>query len=162
MNIYTDGACRDNRRQNGVAEGSGGWAFIILEKNQGEDMHILKKSSGSVCGTTNQQMELMAVIESFEEVFRIKKMCEIVLYSDSAYVVNCMRDKWYTKWELNDWLNSKGTPVENRELWERLISLTSHFSVTFHHVSRNSTKYIKMVDEMAKDASRKQTTRELS
>ena len=158
MNIYTDGACKDNSRQEGVAEGKGGWAFIILEKSPGQDSQVVDKSSGHQDGTTNQEMEIVAVAEAFEAIVGNPKA--INLYSDSAYVINCLKDRWFDKWNANGWLNSKKKPVENRESWERLITAVEKHAVNFFHVKRNSTKYITMADGMAKQASKISTSQE--
>lgn len=152
MNIYTDGACKDNSRDNGLAEGKGGWAFLILEKRPGEDSKVIKNGYGQKIGTTNQEMEIVAVAEAFESIGEYSE--PINLYSDSAYVINCLKDRWYDKWRQNDWLNSKKKPVENRESWERMIDLVERYNVNFFHVKRNTTKFIRIVDSMAKSASR--------
>ena len=153
MTIYTTGACKDNCRVDGIAEGRGGWAFIILKNNPGKDMEIVLKNSNHVNGTTNQEMEILAVAKAFES---LNGNCsDINLYSDSAYVINCLKDKWYDKWISNGWLNSKKKPVENRDSWERLIFAVEKYNVIFFHVKRNTTKYIRVVDGMAKKASKK-------
>lgn len=152
MIIYTDGACKENSRVNGVAVGIGGWAFVVLESIPGKDMEVIYKGSGQKKGTTNQEMEIRAVIEALSAIN--KDVEEITLYSDSAYVINCLKDKWYQKWQENGWLNSKSKPVENKEEWERVIELVEKYNLTFFHVKRNTTKYIKEVDSMAKQASK--------
>lgn len=156
INIYTDGACKDNNRNDGIAEGKGGWAFIVLESDPGYDMKITREGSGFVDGTTNQEMEIVAVCEAFESLNSFPDA--INLYSDSAYVINCLKDRWYDKWNNNGWLNSKNSAVENRESWERLIRLVNLYNVNFFHVKRNTTKFIRLVDSMAKEASRRETS----
>jgi ribonuclease HI len=159
MTIYTDGACKDNNRNEGVAEGKGGWAFLILENQPGKDMEITIQGSGQVIGTTNQEMEILAVAQAFEALNN--SHAEMInLYSDSAYVINCLKDRWYDKWVSNGWLNNKKKPVENQEAWERLIDVVGRYSVNFFHVKRNTTKYIRMVDGMAKKASKKDTNQQ--
>jgi len=152
MNIYTDGACKDNSRQDGVATGKGGWAYVVLKEVPGEDMEIIFKDSGHKDGTTNQEMEINAVAEAFKSIEGVDSKF-INLYSDSAYVINCLKDRWFDKWRTNNWKNSKGTQVENREAWERMIGLVEKRNVKFFKIKRNSTKFIKMVDGMAKKAS---------
>lgn len=149
MNIYTDGSCRENFRENGVAKGIGGWAFIILEENLGQDMRVVIENCGQKIGTTNQEMELQAAIEALDYV---GNNCEnsINLYSDSTYLINCLKNKWFDKWLENGWLNSKLKPVENRELWEKLILQTSNKNINFFHIKRNSTKFNREVDVMAR------------
>jgi len=160
MNIYTDGACKDNNRQeDGTAEGKGGWAFIILENKPGQNMEIALEGSGHVAGTTNQEMEIIAVAQAFEAMD--SKYNEMInLYSDSAYVINCLKDRWYDKWVSNGWVNNKKKPVENQEAWERLIDVVNRYSVNLFHVKRNTTKFIRMVDSMAKQASKTKTSQE--
>lgn len=156
MNIFTDGACKENSRKDGVAIGNGGWAYVILKEVPGMDMQVVKSDSGFKKGTTNQQMEIDAVYKAFES---LKAGGEVInLYSDSAYVINCLKDKWYVKWRNNGWLNGKKKPVENRESWERMISIVEKHNVNFFHVKRNSTKFIREVDSMAKIASRQEPT----
>jgi Ribonuclease HI len=68
MNIYTDGACKENLRDNGVGCGVGGWAYVILDQEEGRDMEIVISDSGFKDGTTNQEMEIIAVAEAFEHL----------------------------------------------------------------------------------------------
>jgi ribonuclease HI len=156
ITIYTDGACKENNRDNGIAEGKGGWAFLILESKPGQDMQIIKQSTGHKDGTTNQEMEIIAVAEALSSIDKIDG--PINLYSDSAYVINCLKDRWFDKWRKNGWLNSKKNPVENREAWEKLINLIEIYNINYFHVKRNTTKFIRIVDEMAKMASRYKPT----
>jgi len=158
MNIYTDGACKENSRQDGVAEGIGGWAFVILEKKPGKDSEIVKQGTGRKIGTTNQEMEINAAAEALSAASNTSE--SINLYSDSAYVINCLKDRWFDKWIKNGWLNSKNNPVENRDSWEKLINLVNRLNVNPIHVKRNTTKYIRIVDSMAKQASKKDTNQE--
>ena len=158
MNIYTDGACKDNSRQDGIAEGKGGWAYVMLREIPGEDSVVVDKASGHKIGTTNQEMEIIAVAEAFEALN--EKPESINLYSDSAYVINCLKDRWFDKWISNGWLNNKKNPVENREAWERLIDAVEKHRVNFFHLKRNTTKYIRLVDGMAKQASKIRTSQE--
>jgi len=161
ITIYTDGACKENLRDNGIAYGVGGWAYVVLDQEDGKDMEIVLSNSDSKNGTTNQEMEIIAVAEAFEALRSYKAGEKVILYSDSAYVINCFKDRWYDKWNSNGWLNSKLNPVENRDAWEKAINSIIGFDVTFFHVKRNSTRYITMVDEMAKKASKKQTSQQL-
>lgn len=153
MNIYTDGACKDNLRQDGIAEGKGGWAYVMLDKVPGENSIVVDKASGQKVSTTNQEMEIVAVAEAFEALGSSRPK-HVNLYSDSAYVINCLKDRWFDKWISNGWLNNKKKPVENKESWERLINVVEKHTVNFFHIKRNSTKYIRLVDGMAKEASK--------
>ncbi len=118
--IYTDGACKKN-------PGKGGWAYLILDASNNE----LGDGSGSNPSTTNNRMEMTAVIEGLK---RTEAGEVIEIYSDSAYVVNCFRDNWIAGWKKRGWKNSKRQPVENRELWEEMDSLVEERSVEFFKV----------------------------
>jgi ribonuclease HI len=98
--VYTDGACSGN-------PGPGGWAWVVPE---GEF------AAGSDLKTTNQRMELMAALEAVEAI-----QGELVIVSDSTYVVNCFRDAWWEGWLRRGWINSAKKPIKNRDLWEPLI-----------------------------------------
>ena len=118
--IFTDGACSEN-------PGPGGWAAIM---NLKEGQVVLK---GYETSTTNNRMELMAVVEVLSEIMKHgiegfdKSKDKIEVISDSAYVVNAINDKWTVKWRLNGWKTTKGKDVKNRELWEELTSLLMSF-----------------------------------
>jgi ribonuclease HI len=130
--IHTDGACRGN-------PGPGGWAWASGR----EDF-----ASGAEPHTTNQRMEVMAVIEALRE--HPEGAVEIV--SDSTYVVKCFHDRWYDGWKRRNWKNSKGQPVANRDLWEALIPLVleSGRAVTFSWVKGHSGDVMNdFVDQLA-------------
>lgn len=116
IRAYTDGACSNHEK----GEGPGGWGVIISD-----DCGITKLSGNSL-GTTNNQMELFAVISSlvhFNNEYqenKIKRGDEIEIISDSAYVVNAINQGWLTRWKLNGWKTTTGTNVKNKELWEQL------------------------------------------
>ena len=120
--VYTDGACTGN-------PGPGGWAAIITDG--GEERVV----SGSDPATTNQRMELMAAIEGLAAIPRRRK---IQLHTDSAYVMNCFRDRWYERWERSGWLGAGKRPVANRDLWERLIAQTRRHEVVWTKVRGHS------------------------
>lgn len=113
VRIYTDGACSEN-------PGPGGWASIWVSDNK------IKVKSGCNPNTTNNQMELLAVVVSLRRI--VSNHCKsdtYEIYSDSAYVVNSINNNWIYRWSLNDWKTSKGNNVKNRELWEECIKLLS-------------------------------------
>ena len=122
LKLYTDGACSNNQGDVNF----GGWGTIL------EFGEHTKELYGGEKNTTNNRMELTAVIEGFRALKRDGLKVEV--YSDSSYVMNCFRDKWYVNWQKNGWKNSKKEPVENRELWEELISLTEKHLVRFFRV----------------------------
>jgi len=118
VTIYTDGACSGN-------PGPGGWAAILMAGGAKKEM------SGGERDTTNNRMELMAVIEGLKA---LKRPCKVDIYSDSAYVVNAFEQNWIGKWVKNGWKNSAKAEVANSDLWKELIDLTSTHKVTFHKV----------------------------
>lgn len=138
--IYTDGSCPKNDGKN-----PGGWACVIIGDNS-----EVKEVTGGELVTTNNRMELMSVIMSLEN---IPVGSEAIVHSDSAYVVNCFRDKWYVKWQRNGWISSAGTPVDNKDLWERLIALVEARTVKFQKVKGHSNNELNnRCDELAGNA----------
>jgi ribonuclease HI len=129
--IYTDGACSGNGQDNA----RGGWAAIV--KLDRSDAH--QELSGGERGTTNQKMEIRAVIEGLKA---LKKPCAVTVYSDSSYVIKCMNDHWYRKWRSNGWISSQRKPVVNRELWEELLAVVegSGHAITFEKVDGHADK----------------------
>jgi ribonuclease HI len=111
--IYTDGACSGN-------PGPGGYGAVL--QYAGHEKEI----SGGEQNTTNQRMELMAAIAALES---LKEPCQVSLHSDSAYLVNAFKQRWFDKWHLNGWKNSKKEDVQNRDLWERLLALADRHSI---------------------------------
>ena len=122
VQIYTDGACSGN-------PGPGGWAAILIE--DGNEIEL----SGGESHTTNQRMELTGPIEGLRALSGRRAAA---IHSDSAYVVNCFRDKWYLRWRANGWRNAQKKPVENRDLWEALLELVEQHDVTWHKVAGHS------------------------
>lgn len=121
--VYTDGACSGNQHDENI----GGYGAIL---QYGEHKKEIYKGFRN---TTNNIMEMLAVIEALKLI--TDKKSQIEIYSDSAYVVECFKKKWYVNWEKNGWKTSKKTPVENKELWEELLSLVRSFhQVTFYKV----------------------------
>ena len=116
--LYTDGACSGN-------PGVGGWG-AILEYNG-----IEKEMSGVCEVTTNNQMELTAVIEGLKA---LKESCEVDIFSDSAYVVNAFKEDWITSWQLNNWKNANKKEVKNIDLWQELLDLANVHKITWHKV----------------------------
>lgn len=135
--IYTDGACSGN-------PGPGGWGSILM---MGENK---KEISGGKKDTTNNVMELTAVIEALK---LLKRPCKVDLYSDSAYVVNAFLQNWILGWIKNGWKNSSKEEVKNKELWQELFSLTKIHDVTFHKVKGHAdNEYNNRCDELARNA----------
>lgn len=137
VTIYTDGACSGN-------PGPGGWGSILMAGNN------QKEISGGQKDTTNNIMELTAVIEALK---LLKRPCEVDLYSDSAYVVNAFLQDWISGWVKNNWKNSSKEEVKNKELWQELVELTQTHKVTFHKVKGHSdNEYNNRCDELARNA----------
>ena len=137
--IYCDGACSGNQ----FSLNKGGWG-AILKYNE-----AVKELYGGEKNTTNQRMELTACIKALEEIKN--KDIPVEIYTDSAYLVNCINEQWYVKWERNGWKNVKKKPVENKELWQRLLSLVQEFTVTFHKVEGHSgVELNERADELAR------------
>ena len=122
LKIYTDGACSGNQNESNV----GGWGAIL------EFGDTKKELFGGEINTTNNVMELTAVIEAFSALKR--DGLKIQVFTDSSYVANCFREKWYVNWQKNGWKNAKKDPVENRGLWEKLIELVEKNQVIFYRV----------------------------
>lgn len=107
VEIFTDGACSGN-------PGPGGWGAILRYKN------TEKEISGGDAQTTNNRMELMAVISALE---MLKEQCEVTLYSDSQYVCNALTRGWAKNWKKNGWMRNRKEPALNPDLWDRLLAL---------------------------------------
>jgi ribonuclease HI len=137
VTIYTDGACSGN-------PGPGGWAALVIDGGREREL------SGGATSTTNQRMELTAAIEGLRALPGRRR---VALYSDSAYVVNCFRDRWYVRWRRNGWRSAQGKPVENRDLWEALIALDERHEVAWHKVAGHSGDPLnERVDRLARAA----------
>ena len=132
LRIYTDGGCSGNQS----SHNTGGWGAIL------EFGEHKKELFGGQADTTNNRMELTAVIEAFKALNREGQTVEV--FSDSAYVSNCFREKWYESWEKNKWRNAAKKSVENQDLWKELLALVRKHDVSFFrvkgHVNLTSTK----------------------
>ena len=118
VTIYTDGACSGN-------PGPGGWG-AILEWNGVE-----KELSGGENPTTNNRMELLAVISALE---KLNQSCIVELYSDSKYVIDALTKGWLTSWIKNGWRKADKKPVLNVDLWQRLLPLLEKHEMHYHWV----------------------------
>ncbi len=119
VTLYTDGACSGN-------PGLGGYGGILMYEQH------KREYSGSEMQTTNNRMEVMAVIVGLE---RLKYPCKVEIYSDSAYTVNAFVNGWIYAWKQGGWKKADGKAVQNVDLWERLYALTQTHEVTFHKVA---------------------------
>lgn len=140
VNIYTDGACSGN-------PGPGGWGAILM---QGERK---KEISGGEAETTNNRMELTAVIEALSA---LKKPCSVTLYTDSQYIVNAVNQGWAVKWRNNGWMRTKKDAAKNPDLWETLLNLLEEHEVKFIWVKGHAdNEYNNRCDELAVAESQK-------
>jgi len=144
VEIYTDGACSRN-------PGPGGWAAILSYNG------IEKELSGNETETTNNRMELMAPIKALEA---LKEPCKVIIYTDSAYVYNAFSQGWIDTWKNNNWLNSRKKPVENKDLWQRLLELMKIHSVQWIKViGHSSNEKNNRCDYLARLAIKKLTSK---
>ena len=121
--VYTDGASTGSR-------GPGGYGVVISWNGKTEEI------SGGEQNTTNLRMEITAACVALET---IDEGHIVTIYSDSSYLVNCMRRGWYKKWRENGWLNYRNEPVANRDLWDRLLEATQrHQQVRWRKVRGHS------------------------
>lgn len=135
VTIYTDGACSVN-------PGPGGWGCVLIFNG------VEKEFSGFENDTTNNRMEMLAVIQALS---KLKEPCEIDLYSDSAYVVNAFIKDWITSWQQKDWKNAEKKPVKNTDLWKQMLELVNTHKVTWHKVKGHSNvEYNNRCDALAR------------
>lgn len=121
VKIYTDGAARGN------PDGPGGYGAIIQYIDSKGQLHEREYSAGYK-KTTNNRMELMAVIVALEA---LNRPCEIMLYSDSKYVTDAFNQKWIESWLKKNWKTSGGSAVKNVDLWKRLLKAKESHNITF-------------------------------
>ena len=137
VTLYTDGACSGN-------PGAGGWGAILI---YGEHR---REFSGGEPQTTNNRMELTAVIEG---LMKLKFPCRVDVYSDSAYTVNGFLQGWVYGWEKMGWKKADKKPVLNDDLWKQLLALTREHEVTFHKVKGHADNPLNnRCDELARGA----------
>lgn len=149
VRIFTDGACSEN-------PGPGGWAAVF---NTEKKCYTI---SGNELHTTNNRMELRAVVEALRKILskrKHKSKNQYDIFSDSAYVVNTINNNWLEKWKMNGWKTTKGRDVKNRELWEEMNELIGNINrkdieVTFHKIKGHSgNMFNELVDKIAKEES---------
>ena len=130
IHIYTDGSCRHN----GFPDAVGAWGFVAL--HLGETISdIIECVAGSERPSTNQRMELKAALQACYWVKNhMPEPTDAVIFTDSAYLHNCIDQKWYKTWQKNGWVNSKKQPVLNKDLWEELIPFFEDHNFEFAKV----------------------------
>ncbi|CUX42158.1 ribonuclease HI [Clostridium sp. C105KSO13] len=124
VKLYTDGAARGN------PDGPGGYGAVLEYVDKNRELHIKELSQGYV-KTTNNRMELMAVIAGLEA---LNQSCTVEVYSDSKYVVDAFNQHWVDGWLKKGWKRGKNEPVKNVDLWKRLLAVKRQHTVTFHWV----------------------------
>ena len=137
VTLYTDGACSGN-------PGLGGYGGVLIYGD------VKREYSGAEKQTTNNRMELMAVIVGLK---RLKYPCAVDVYSDSAYTVNAYLNGWIYAWKNNGWKKADKKAVQNVDLWEELYALTQIHEVTFHKVAGHADNALNnRCDELARGA----------
>lgn len=138
LRIYTDGGCSGNQS----SENLGGWGAIL------EFGGARKELYGSERNTTNNRMEMTALLSAFQA---LKKENQIIhVFSDSSYLMDCFRKKWYVGWRKNGWKNASKKPVENQDLWKQLLPYIERHTISFYRVkghvnlSSSSTNFDKL------------------
>ena len=140
VTLYTDGACSGN-------PGPGGWG-AILKYGAHE-----KELSGGAAETTNNRMELTAVIEGLSI---LKESCEVELYSDSKYVIDALSKGWVYSWQKNGWKKADKKPALNVDLWEKLLALLERHTLHYHWVKGHAeNEYNNRCDALAVTESKK-------
>ena len=144
--IYTDGSCRLTEKNK-----PGGWAFVV----EGDST----SRAGGTTGNTNNQMEMTAVYEAM--IYTHENGIEdVIIYTDSKYVMDGLNNKWVRKWKNNGWKTSTGQPVKNKVLWEKISDHHSSVpAISIKHVKgHNGNVLNELVDELAKNESLKLST----
>lgn len=144
IRIYTDGACSEN-------PGPGGWAVVFNTASK------CRTISGSEKNTTNNRMELKAVIEAFKKIaYKGRPGVQYDIYSDSAYVVNTINNHWIDAWKKNNWQTTKREDVKNKDLWEEFDALKTKaeklgICITLNKVKGHSgNTFNELVDKLAR------------
>ena len=140
VDLYTDGACSGN-------PGAGGYGAILIYRG------IVKEISGGGPSTTNNRMEIFAVIAGLR---CLKESCDVTIYSDSAYTVNAFNEGWIQGWKTNGWKKADGKPVLNADLWLELLSLMEPHEIRFVKVKGHAdNEYNNRCDALARAAIKK-------
>lgn len=143
LEVWTDGSSGQ--------DGSGGWAAIVVRDNV-----ELIRLNGHASNTTNNRMELTGAIQGIKMGLKyIQPGEQLIVRSDSAYVVNCFVAKWYDKWRKCCWISSTGQPVKNKDLWQELLdeALPNQQLIMWTHVKGHAgTEWNEQADRMAHEA----------
>lgn len=137
VTIYTDGSCLGN-------PGPGGWAAILIHDRTG----TIKEIYGGDKHTTNNRMEITAAIEALQ---KLKRPVKATIHTDSSYLLNAFTKGWIYNWKRKDWVKSDKKPVENIDLWKRLLELSNIHHIEWRHVKAHiGHKYNERCDTLAK------------
>jgi len=131
VEIYTDGSCRGN----GTKDAPGGWGYVALF-----DGVKIKEDLGGEKNTTNNRMEMMAVLNAcryYDDKLNVEP-ANCTIYTDSAYIHNCITQNWWKNWVKNGWINSKKEPVKNKDLWLKIIPFFQRADIQFKKVKGHS------------------------
>lgn len=145
IRIFTDGACSEN-------PGPGGWGAVFNREESFDEI------CGYECETTNNRMELMAVVEAFKKILKEHiRGDRYELYSDSAYVVNSINNNWIENWRMNGWKTTRGEDIKNKDLWLEFLKLRGKLldkkiSLEIYKVKGHSgNTFNEYVDKIAKE-----------
>lgn len=139
VEMYTDGACSGN-------PGAGGYGTILRFKDSAGTYHEKELTAGYKV-TTNNRMELMAVIAGLEA---LKKSCSVKICSDSKYFIDAFRQKWVESWKANNWRTSSKQPVKNIDLWKRLLEAMENHEIELIWVKgHNGHEFNERCDKLA-------------
>lgn len=122
LKLYTDGACSGNQN----SENIGGWGAVMEYGSHKKEIY------GGEFNTTNNRMEMTALLRAFQAIKRDNQT--IWVFSDSSYLMDCFRKKWHVNWVKKGWKTSAGKPVENRDLWEQLLPYLDRHDISFFRV----------------------------
>lgn len=138
--VYTDGACSGN-------PGPGGWGAILIHGSKEKEL------SGGEAHSTNNRMEMMAVIEALKAM---NKPCHVKIHSDSALIINAMTKGWIQNWQKKGWRKADKKPVENKDLWEAMLKAMGNHKVSWIKVKGHSGLELnERVDQLAVAESKK-------
>jgi ribonuclease HI len=145
IELWTDGACSGN-------PGPGGWAAILVARRPDGSVAKQTELAGGDPATTNNRMELMAVISGLESLDRPS---ELTVHIDSTYVMDAIVKRWYVGWQKRGWKTAAKQPVKNQDLWERLLALVAQHSISWRKVKGHAgVELNERCDELAVAACR--------
>ena len=157
LRIYTDGGCAGNQS----SENLGGWGAILefapasASGASGPAALATKELYGSEANTTNNRMEMTALLEAFRAIKKDGQRIQV--FSDSSYLMDCFRKKWYVNWQANGWKNAQKKPVENQDLWKELLPYLEQHEIEFYRVKG----HVKLESASEEDAAKARKEAEL-